>query len=153
MENTQLNKWTKQMVSTRTDRVTVVSSFLCPVSDGQNPRNYPGPFVCLFVCKASTPLTLSVHQEHIQMVRSQVAQKRPARGHFRNGPWTHAIECCFEVVYVHEGMYVYVCNRQRVCNFHFFFFGFIKCVIGLRYMCCGESAVCNVKCIIVGSKW
>jgi len=41
------------------------------------------------VCYAATLLALQVQQERIQVVHSnRVAQNRPTRGHFRNGPWT-----------------------------------------------------------------
>ena len=45
----------------------------------------------LFVCVlAATLLTLPLHQECVRMVRSnRVAQKRPARGHSRNGHRIH----------------------------------------------------------------
>jgi len=40
-------------------------------------------------CYAATQIALQLHQERIQVVRSnREAWKRPARGHFCNGPWT-----------------------------------------------------------------
>jgi len=42
-----------------------------------------------FVCYAATQLALQVQQEQSLVVCSnREAQKRPARGHSHNGPWT-----------------------------------------------------------------
>jgi len=42
-----------------------------------------------FGCHAVTQLALQLHQEHTQVgCSNREARKRPARGHFHNGPWT-----------------------------------------------------------------
>jgi len=66
-----------------------------------------GIFFRFLVCHTDTQLTLPLHQERIQVVRSGVVRRIPAQRHARNGPWTH--ERCFEVLYVHELVCVYIC--------------------------------------------
>ena len=97
-------------------------------------------FVCLFVCKAGTPLNPSTRQEHIQVVCSnRVACWRPAQMHSHNGPWTQ--ELCFEEVYVSSGL--------RNCMI----VEYSECVSGLRWMCCGGSVAWYIECTNVGFMW
>ena len=128
------------------------------------------------VCYAATLLALQLQQKRVHVVRSnRVARKRPARGHSRNGPWTH--ECWFEFVYVYVGI------GFRYCNwffFHYYYYVLCCCVffldfspsfvfpvffwpfcffwsslnvLWLRWMCCGGIVACYVKCTNVVKKW
>ena len=50
-------------------------------------------FFWFLVCYAASPLALQLHQERIQVVRSnRVVWKRPPRGQSRNGSWTWSQE-------------------------------------------------------------
>jgi len=61
-------------------------------------------FFCFFLAfYAATYLVLRLYQERTQVLimRTREDQKRPARRHSRNGPWTR--EYFFEVLYLYVG--------------------------------------------------
>ena len=71
------------------------------------------------VCYTATPLTLSLHQERIQVVRSNgVVHRIPAQRHSRNRPWK--LKCFFDwwLLLLLETVIEYPCLRVYVPQIH-----------------------------------
>jgi len=127
-----------------------------------------------WVCYAATQLALQLHQEHIQVLRSnRVARKRPAESNgapaMDLGHMNVVLKWCvcsggglWNCNYYYCNCYCYSCHYcffvlfpPFLLSFFFFFcfLKFIKCVYGLRWMCSGGGVAYYVTGTNVVKKW